>query len=100
MHWLFAHVYISGLVIAGLLLLTGVLVVNGRSPLSATDATGTWGGAGISLFTNITGGGVPTQPRIHTEDLLKGQAQDRSPYAVLPIGTSQEEQASTVDFNW
>lgn len=97
MHWLYAHIYVTGLVIAGLLLLIGTIVVNGRAPLSATDSTGTWGGAGISLFQNITGGGTPAQPRVRTEDLLRGQAQEQ-PYVVLP-GTSQE-QASNVDFNW
>ncbi len=100
MHWIFAHLYVTGLVIAGLLLLTGVIVVNGRAPLGATDSTGTWGGTGVSLFTNITSKRAPSpQPRVRTEDLLKGQGQDRAPYTVLPVGTSASTEIK-VDFNW
>lgn len=81
-------------------MLTGVIVVNGRAPLSATDAGGTWGGTGISLFSNIGGGRALVQTsRVRTEELLKGQVQNRTPYTILPVGDSGQSTSGT-EFNW
>ena len=101
MHWFAAHLYVTGLIVTGLLLLTGAVLVNSRAPISGVDAGGTWSGASISLFSGTNNKKVPTKtPRIRTEDLLKGQTQ-KSSYTTLPIGQSESQDSSpSGNFNW
>ncbi|MBI5456220.1 hypothetical protein HY969_00600 [Candidatus Kaiserbacteria bacterium] len=99
MHWFAAHAYITGLIVAGFLLLSGTVLVSQRAPLSGVDSNTTWSGAGISLFSGLQRGSAPQETRIRTEDLLGGQLKN-SPYTILPVGGAAFEQTPGTEFNW
>jgi hypothetical protein len=98
MHWFAAHAYITGLIIASILLVSGTALVSQRAPLSGIDTNTTWSGAGISLFSGLQRGSAPEETRIRTEDILQGQRKDTS-YTILPAGAGFEAAPGT-DFNW
>lgn len=83
MHWLAAHVYVSLLALAGLLLLAGAYIVRESGPSPTSDAAITWSGAGGSSYLgpNVS---PETRPRISTEELLYGQNRVAE-YSVLPV---------------
>jgi hypothetical protein len=67
-HWITAHVYVAVILLAGLLLLSGALVVQDRTSFPLSQGTVTWGGTGgLPLFGNSEN---PWPQRIRTADIL------------------------------
>lgn len=96
MNWVFAHLYVSGIIVAGLLLLGGAFVVQQRSPVSSSGTSETWGGVGgfAYLGSNNTGG---QRERISTQELLQNQ-QPSYEYVLPPLSTQTDE--PTEDIDW
>lgn len=90
MHWFAAHLYVTAMLAAGILLLSGAVVVNQRSPVTlraADPVPSTWGGAGnVGVFEN-PGTSAPVT-RVRTEDLIKGQLPQNTQFSVIPIARS------------
>lgn len=98
-HWLFAHVYISSLILAGLLLLGGVAIVTNRAPVAGSNTETTWGGAGGVAFLNAIGARAGSgNTRVQTQQLLEQQAQNHNPITITPIDPTAP--IETVGIEW
>ncbi|TSC86990.1 MAG: hypothetical protein G01um10148_95 [Parcubacteria group bacterium Gr01-1014_8] len=100
MHWMVAHIYVTALVVVGLLLIAGTALVTSRTPVGSSQSETTWGGAGGIAFLNAIGGRAgSSQGRIKTQQLLEQQAQDHTPVSIIPTDGSEISQGYA-DIEW